>query len=89
MQIPVAQEAVPSAGLAYSVGLNIVTRSLEITFSAPPRQFSTCNIRVVTSDEFLTCPIPPQLYDTTLRDGPGITVNANNQITDIDSGLIN
>ena len=89
MQIPVAQEAVPTAGLAYSVSLNVVTKALEITFSTPPLQFTTCNIRVVTSEEFLTCPIPEQLFDTTLRDGPGITVNANNQITDIDSGLIN
>jgi hypothetical protein len=88
MQIPVAQEAVPTAGLAYSVGLNVATKALEITFSSPPPKFTTCNIRVVTSEEFLTCPIPEQLFDTTLRDGPGITINANNQITDIDSGLI-
>lgn len=88
MQIPVAQEANPSSGLAYSVSLNNVTKTLEITFATPPPRYTTCNIRVVTSEEFLTCPIPPKLFDTALEQGPGITVNENNQITDIDSGLI-
>jgi len=87
MQIPVAQEGDPLAGLAYTVGVNSVTKSLEITFAVPPITGTTCNIRVITSDEYLTCPIPPQLFDTALQDGPGITVNDQNQIVDIDSGL--
>jgi hypothetical protein len=88
MQIPVAQGANPSSGLAYSVGLNNVTKTLEITFATPPLQYTTCNIRVVTSDEFLTCPLPPQLFETAVQIGPGITVDERNQIIDIDSGLI-
>jgi hypothetical protein len=88
MQIPVAQVANPSSGLAYSVSLNNVTKTLEITFATPPLQFTTCNIRVVTSEEYLTCPIPPQLFDTALQDGPGILINDQNQIIEIDSGLI-
>jgi hypothetical protein len=87
MQIPVAQKGDSLAGLAYTVGINSVTKSLEITFAVPPATGTTCNIRIITSDEFLTCPIPEQLYNTALQDGPGITVNENNQIVDIDSGL--
>jgi hypothetical protein len=87
MQVPVAQEGDPLAGLAYTVSVNSVTKSLEITFAVPPASGTTCNIRIITSDEYLTCPIPPQLFNTALQDGPGITVNDNNQIIDIDSGL--
>jgi hypothetical protein len=89
MQIPIIQEGDPLAGLAYSVGLNANTRVLEITFANPPAKGTTCNIRVIASDEFLTCPLPDGLFDDVLRDGPGILVNDQNQITDIDSGLVN
>jgi hypothetical protein len=88
MQIPVAQAGDPLAGLAYTVGYNSVSRNLEITFAVAPAVGTTCNIRVITSDEFLTCPIPPQLEDTFLRDGPGVDINADNQITGIDPGEI-
>ena len=87
MQVPVAQKGDPLAGLAYTVSVNSVTKSLEITFAVPPASGTTCNIRIITSDEYLTCPIPPQLFNTALQDGPGITVNEDNQIIDIDSGL--
>jgi hypothetical protein len=43
---------------------------------------------VITSDEFLTCPIPDELLNTTLQEGPGIIINDQNQIIEIDSGLI-
>jgi hypothetical protein len=88
MQIPVEQSGSPLAGLAYTVGLNTVTKKLEITFATPPLLNTTCNIRIITSDEYLTCPIPPELTDTTLQDGPGITINDQNQIIRIDPGLI-
>ena len=88
MQIPVSQAGSPLAGLAYTVTYNNVTRNLEITFADAPLVGTTCNIRVITSDEFLTCPIPPQLEDTVLRDGPGVDINADNQITGIDPGEI-
>jgi len=89
MQIPVAQEGNPLAGLAYTVGINSTTKVLEITFAVPPAAGTTCNIRVIASDEFLTCPIPPELLNTALQDGPGIVINDQNQIIEIDSGLIN
>ncbi len=89
MQIPVAQTGNPLAGLAYTVGLNTVTKKLEITFAIPPLLNTTCNIRVITSDEYLTCPIPPELLSTTVEIGPGLTVNDQNQIIGIDPGLIN
>jgi hypothetical protein len=89
MQIPIAQAENTLAGNAYSVQQNPTSNQLEITFSVPPAIGTTCNIRIVTSDEFLTCPIPPELFNTTLQDGPGIIVNEQNQIIEIDSGLIN
>jgi hypothetical protein len=89
MQIPVAQTGDPLAGLAYTVGLNQLTKTLEITFAVPPLTLTTCNIRIVASDEFLTCPLPPELFETALQDGPGITVNDVNQIINIDPGTIN
>jgi hypothetical protein len=88
MQIPVAQTGDPLAGLAYTVGLNSITKVLEITFAVPPLSGTTCNIRVIASEEYLTCPIPPGLTNTTLQDGPGIIVNDQNQIIQIDPGLI-
>jgi hypothetical protein len=88
MQIPYEQAGNPSAGLTYSVSVNTSTSVLEITFSVAPALGTTCNIRVVTSDEFLTCPLPPQLVDTTLKNGPGLIVDDKNQIIAIDSGLV-
>ena len=88
MQIPVAQTGDPLAGLAYTVAQNPVSKALEITFATPPAIGTTCNIRIITSDEFLTCPIPPSLLNTTLQDGPGIIVNDLNQIVEIDSGFV-
>ena len=64
MQIPVAQEGDVLAGLAYVVQLNPITGSLEIVFANPPLDGTTCNIRVITSDEFLTCPLPASLGGT-------------------------
>lgn len=89
MQIPTEQEVNTLAGLAYKVEVNQITKVLEITFAVAPVKFTTCNIRIITSDEFLTCPIPPELLNTTLEEGPGIVVNDKNQIIEIDSGLIN
>lgn len=88
MQIPVAQTGSPLAGLAYTVALNPISKVLEITFATPPAIGTSCNVRIITSDEFLTCPIPPELVSTTLQDGPGVVVNELNQIIEIDSGLV-
>jgi hypothetical protein len=65
-----------------------VSKILEITFAVPPLLSTTCNIRIITSDEFLTCPLPLALTDTAIQDGPGIIVNDQNQIVGIDPGLI-
>jgi hypothetical protein len=88
MQIPIANAGDPLAGNAYTVQLNTISNILEITFAAPPLTGSTCNIRVVTSDEFITCPLPNSLTNMTLKDGPGIVTNSDNQIVSIDPGLI-
>jgi len=88
MQIPIANAGDPLAGNAYTVQLNTVSKILEITFATAPLMGATCNIRVVTSDEFITCPLPPSLQDSALRNGPGLEVNSKNQIIKIDPGLI-
>jgi hypothetical protein len=88
MQIPVTQSGNPPSGLAYFVQVNQITKKLEITFASPPATGATCNIRVIASDEFLSCPLPLSLTDTTLQDGPGVRVNEYNQIIAIDPGLI-
>jgi hypothetical protein len=89
MQIPAASEGNPLAGNAYTVAVNSVTKVLEITFAQPPLTGTTCNIRVITSDEFITCPLPANFFETALQDGPGIIMNDENQIIGIDPGLIN
>jgi hypothetical protein len=88
MQIPTAQTGNPLAGLAYTVDINTISKVLQITFATPPATGTTCNIRVIASDEFLTCPPPEGLFNTTLQDGPGIITNDQNQIISIDPGLI-
>jgi hypothetical protein len=86
MQIPVAQEGDPLAGNAYVVAFNPSTQSLEITFAVPPAIGTTCNIRIVTSEEYLTC--PNLLGEGNIIVGPGVLVNDQNQIIQIDPGTI-
>ena len=88
MQIPAAQSGDPLSGLAYLVRENPVNKTLEITFATAPTVGATCNIRIITSDEVLTCPVPEGLLDVSLKEGPGITVNSRGQITGIDPSLI-
>ena len=88
MQIPIAQSGSALAGLAYTFTTNAVTGVPEITFANPPAPGSTCNIRIITSEEFVTCPLPEGFADTSLNDGPGIEVNAAGQILNIDQGTI-
>jgi hypothetical protein len=88
MQIPISQAGSPPAGNAYSVDLNPVSSQLEITFATPPTFGMTSSVRVITSKEFITCPLPSQLTDPTLKYGPGITINSENQVIAIDSGLV-
>lgn len=76
------------AGLAYTVGINPVTNVLNITFADAPQRNTTCNIRVITSSEFITCPLPENLTDPAVRVGPGVNVNAEGQLQNLDSGLV-
>lgn len=88
MQIPVASVGNPLAGLAYTVQVNPITSALEITFAVPPLSGTTCNIRVISSDEFIACDAINGLGNQTLKIGPGIQVDSENQIIGIDPGLI-
>ena len=89
MQIPVASAGNPLSGNAYTVQTNSVTNALEITFATPPAVGATCNIRVVTSDQFITCPLTDAFLSNALQDGPGVIVDEFNRIVSIDPGLIN
>lgn len=89
VQIPHIVEGNPLAGNAYTLGVNPATSVLEITFAAAPQLGTTCNIRVISSEEIIVCPLPQALQDPTLRAGDGVTINENNQIVSIDPGLIN
>jgi hypothetical protein len=88
MQIPTASEGDPLAGLAYVVDVNALSKVLSITFSVAPSAGTVCNIRIVTASEFLTCPLPNGIANPELKVGPGITINQENQILQIDSGLV-
>jgi hypothetical protein len=88
MQIPFAQGGDPLAGLAYTVGVNPLSGLLSITFASAPLVDTTCNIRVVTSSEFITCPLPSSLLNGDVKVGPGVGVNFESQLTNLDSGLV-
>jgi len=88
MQIPTAVEGDALAGLAYTVGVNPLTNLLSITFANAPELGTTCNIRVVTSSEFITCPLPDSLLNSDVKVGPGVSVNLEGQLINLDSGLI-
>ena len=88
MQIPTAVAGDPMSGLAYTVGVNPLTGALSITFANAPTVGTTCNIRVVTSTEFITCPIPDVLLNPVVKVGPGVSVNFENQLINLDSGFI-
>lgn len=89
MQIPIANAGSSLLALAYTVNLNSVTQNLEITFAAPPLPGTTCNIRILTQDEFITCPLPDLLSNGYLRAGPGVETSADGELTGIDEGLVN
>lgn len=88
MQCPQASTGDPLAGTAYSVGIDSTTKVLSITFGVAPLSGLTCNIRVVTSTEFISCPLPLSFTNPNLEVGPGISVNDQNQIVKIDPGII-
>lgn len=88
MQTPIASAGNPLSGLAYTVQLNTGTQTLEITFSVPPTFGTTCNIRVITQDEFITCPLPELILNQNLKAGPGVETTADGELIGLDEGLI-
>jgi hypothetical protein len=88
MQIPIANAGAPVAGLTYTVTVNATTQAVEITFAQPPTLGTTCNIRVITQDEFITCPIPDALANQYLKSGPGVETTPDGELIGIDEGLI-
>ena len=59
-----------------------------ILFTEAPLAGTSSNLRVITNAEFLPCPLPLGAGTSQLKWGPGIVVNSENQIIDIDSGLV-
>lgn len=88
MQIPIANSGSPNSGLTYTVNLNTVSQVLEITFTVPPTFGTTCNIRTITQDEFITCPLPGILLDRNLKSGPGVETNFEGQLIGLNEGFI-
>jgi hypothetical protein len=88
MQIPIANAGSPRSGLSYTVDLNPVSQFLEITFAVPPTFGTTCNIRILTQDEFITCPLPDLLYNRYLKSGPGVETNTEGQLISLDEGFV-
>lgn len=94
MQIPIANVGtgttpINGLGIAYSVSLNPATQVTEITFAQPPTFGTTCNIRVLHQDEFITCPLPDLLLNQFLKAGPGVETLPDGELIGIDEGLIN
>ena len=89
MQIPIPNVDSTLLSSAYSVDLNSLTQQLEITFAVAPVPGTTCNIRILHQDEFITCPLPSLLTDGYLRSGPGVETTATGELIGIDEGLVN
>jgi hypothetical protein len=59
----------------------------KIVFVEAPPAGASCNLRVVTNAEFITCP-QLGLVDSFLRWGPGLTLNVANEVEAIDPGSL-
>jgi hypothetical protein len=59
----------------------------QITFTEAPLFGTTSNLRIVTNSEYLTCP-QVNGFGEFLRWGPGLILNAANEMEILDSGLI-
>jgi hypothetical protein len=89
IQIPIENSAAVDISLSYSVSVNPVTQQMEITFASPPLPGTTCNIRILTQDEFITCPLPDLLTSGgVLRVGPGVEAGPDGSLEGLDEGLI-
>jgi hypothetical protein len=88
VQIPHNVAGNPPSGNAYTVQINPVTNLLEITFATPPLIGTTCNIRVISSNEFIVCPLPKEFTNQEILAGDGVEIDENNRIVKIDPGLI-
>ncbi len=88
MQIPIANAGSKPLGSTYIVEINSVTQTLQIIFDTPPTYGTTCNIRVISQEETITCPLPSLITDRNLKVGPGVEANAEGQLIGLDEGFI-
>jgi len=86
MQLPADDPSTPADELSYT--FSTVGGIPTLTFDSAPDIGTTCNIRIFTSSRYITCPLPEALTSGTLKVGPGVTSDADGQITSIDAGLI-
>lgn len=88
MQIPIPNAGSAVMGETYDVAVNPSTQVAEITFSQPPIFGTSCNIRIIAQDEFITCPLPDALLNQCLKAGPGVETTPDGELIGIDEGLI-
>jgi hypothetical protein len=89
MQIPIANAGSTLMGIAYTVRVNPLSQALEIVFATGPLFGTSCNIRVISQEELITCPLPEQLISNTLKVGPGVEISPTGELIGIDPGIIN
>ena len=89
MQIPIANAGSTLMGIAYTVRVNPLSQALEIVFATGPLFGTSCNIRVISQEELITCPLPEQLISNTLKVGPGVETSPTGELIGIDPGIIN
>ena len=88
MQIPIANDGSKLLGSTYVVEINSVSQTLQIIFDTPPTYGTTCNIRVISQEETITCPLPDLIINRNLKVGPGVEANAEGQLIGLDEGFI-
>jgi len=89
MQIPKHLLPTPVIDIAYEVRVNPQSQTLEIVFATGPLFGTSCNIRVISQEELITCPLPEQLLSNTLKVGPGVETSPTGELIGIDPGIIN
>ena len=88
MQIPISNSNSVLLSSAYTIAINAVTQILEIVFAVPPTFGTTCNIRVISQEDIITCPIPELLRNRYLKAGPGVETTSTGELIGLDEGFI-
>jgi hypothetical protein len=88
MQIPINNAQSQPLSFSYTVEINALTQNLNIVFAVPPEAGTTCNIRVISQEELITCPLPDLITNRNLKAGPGVETTATGVLTGLDEGFV-